>query len=72
MNILAESIEYLWYSMYGMIAGWGLTTTFFAILAVMAGLKILRLERRLNSLENRLIHAERDYNITLVQWKKKS
>ena len=71
MNILAESIEYLWYSMYGVIAGWGLTTTFFAILAVIAGVKILRLEQRVNSLEKRLIHAERDYNITLEQWKKK-
>ena len=71
MNILADSLEYLWYSFYGLIAGWGLTTTFFATLAVFAGLKILRLEQRVDRLENRLIHAERDYNITLERWTKK-
>lgn len=70
MNILADSIEYLWYSFYGLIAGWGLTTTFFAMLAVMLGLKLYRLEQHIVRLENRLIQAERDYNITLSQWKK--
>ena len=71
MNVVAESLEYLWYSFYGLIAGWGLTTTFFAIVAVTLFFKVLRLEKKITSVENRLIHAERDYNLTLERWKKK-
>ena len=72
MNVVAESLEYLWYSFYGLIAGWGLTTTFFAVIAVTLFIKVLRLEQRLDRMENRLVHAERDYNITLAKWQKKN
>lgn len=71
MNVVAESLEYLWYSFYGLIAGWGLTTTFFAIVAVTLFFKVIRLESKVERLENRLVHAERDYNITLAKWQKK-
>ena len=71
MNVVADSLEYLWYSFYGLIAGWGLTTTFFAVIAVTLFIKVLRLEQRLDRMENRLVHAERDYNITLERWTKK-
>ena len=72
MNVVADSLEYLWYSFYGLIAGWGLTTTFFAVIAVTLFIKVLRLEQRLDRMENRLVHAERDYNITLAKWQKKN
>jgi len=71
MNILADSIEYLWYSFYGLIAGWGITTTFFAVITGILILKVSRLDKRVASLENRLISAERDYNLTLTKWLKK-
>ena len=71
MNVLADSLEYLWYSFYGLIAGWGLTTTFFAIVAATLFFKVVRLDKKVERLENRLVHAERDYNITLERWTKK-
>jgi len=71
MNVVAESLEYLWYSFYGLIAGWGLTTTFFAIVAITLFVKVVRLDKKVERLENRLVHAERDYNITLAKWQKK-
>jgi hypothetical protein len=69
--VLRDSVEYLWYSIYGMIAGWGVTTTFFAVVAGILIVKVLRLNRRVQNLENRLISAERDYNLTLNKWLKK-
>lgn len=70
-NIVAQSIEYLWYSVWGMIAGWGLTTTFFAVAVGILLIKYIRLYKRVQHLENRLISAERDYNLTLDKWLKK-
>lgn len=70
-TVVLDSIEYLWYSIWGMIAGWGLTTTFFAIAVGVLIIKYIRLNRRVQGLENRLISAERDYNITLDKWLKK-
>jgi hypothetical protein len=37
---------------------------------VVLAVRLYRCERRIEQLENRLIHAERDYNITLEKWKK--
>lgn len=70
INILTSSIEYLWLWTYGIIAGWGLTITVLVGTIAFLAIRLFRAERKLDSLENRLIHAERDYNITLKQWKK--
>ena len=67
MSVVAESLEYLWYSFYGLIAGWGLTTTLFAVVVAVLFFKVLRLEAKVQTLENRLVHAERDYNLTLAK-----
>lgn len=69
--VVIDSIEYLWYSVWGMIAGWGLTTTLFAVVIGILIFKVLRLEKRLEHCENRMVHAERDYNLTLSKWLKK-
>lgn len=70
-TVVTESIEYLWYSIYGIVAGLGLTMTIgFAIIVVLA-VRLIRCERKISQLENRLVHAERDYNITLERWTKK-
>lgn len=69
--VLQDSIEYLWYSIWGMVAGWGLTTTIIVAAVVILLIKYIRLYKRVQHLENRLITAERDYNLTLDKWLKK-
>lgn len=72
ISFLIDNIENLWYSIYGLIAGWGLTMTMGIAIIVILAVRLFRVERRLVQLENRLIHAERDYNLTLERWQKKS
>jgi hypothetical protein len=70
ISFLVDNVENLWYSIYGLIAGWGLTMTLGVAIIVVLTVRLYRCERRLAQLENRLIHAERDYNLTLEKWKK--
>jgi hypothetical protein len=70
ISFLVDNVENLWYSIYGLIAGWGLTMTLGVAIIVVLAVRLYRCERRLTQLENRLIHAERDYNLTLEKWKK--
>ena len=69
---LVDNVENLWYSIYGLIAGWGLTMTIIVATIVLLAIRLYRCERQVEQLQNRLIHAERDYNLTLEKWKKKS
>ena len=55
---------------YSIIAGWGLTVTLIVIVLVILLIRTINLQKRINSLEQRLVHAERDYNITLAKWQK--
>lgn len=71
ISFLQDNVENLWYSVYSLIAGWGLTMTIIIAIIVVLAVRLYRCERRIAQLENRLIHAERDYNLTLEQWKKK-
>ena len=68
---LVDNVENLWYSIYGIIAGWGLTITIIVASIVLLAIRLYRCERQVENLHNRLIHAERDYNLTLEKWKKK-
>ena len=68
---LTEGIENLWYMTYGIVAGWGLTFTLIVVALVILLIRTINLQRRVDRLETRLIHAERDYNLTLERWKKK-
>ena len=68
---LVDNVENLWYSIYGLIAGWGLTMTIIVATIVVLAVRLYRCERQVEQLQNRLIHAERDYNLTLEKWKKK-
>jgi len=70
ISFLIDNVENLWYSIYGLIAGWGLTMTMIVAIIVVLAVRLFRCERRLVHLENRLIAAERDYNLTLEKWKK--
>jgi hypothetical protein len=67
---LVDNVENLWYSIYGLIAGWGLTMTIIVATIVLLAIRLYRCERQVEQLQNRLIHAERDYNLTLERWKK--
>jgi hypothetical protein len=70
ISFLQTNIENLWYSIYGLVAGWGLTMSLVIAIVVVLAVRVYRVERRAIQLENRLIQAERDYNLTLEQWKK--
>ena len=65
ITFLIDNVENLWYSIYGLIAGWGLTMTMLVAIIVFLAVRLYRCERKLSHLENRLIHAERDFNLAL-------
>lgn len=70
VKLLTESISDLWLWTYGLVAGWGLMFTLLVVAVVLLIVRQIRFERRLAQLESRLVHAERDYNITLSKWQK--
>jgi hypothetical protein len=71
IKLLADGIDSLWLWTYGIIAGWGLTFTIVVIAIVLLLIRTINLQRRVDRLENRLITAERDYNLTVNNWKSK-
>ena len=68
--LLTNAVNDLWFWTYGLVAGWGVTVTLLIAAGIFLAIKVLRLSRRVNNLENRLVHAERDYNLTIERWKK--
>ena len=71
VTLLTNTIDSLWYWTYGIIAGWGLTFTVIIVAIVLLFIRTINLQRRVDRLENRLIHAERDYNLSITQHKSK-
>jgi hypothetical protein len=71
IKLLADGIDSLWLWTYGIIAGWGLTFTMIVIAIVLLLVRTINLQRRVDRLENRLITAERDYNLSVDNWKSK-
>jgi len=69
--MLADGIDHLWIWTYGIIAGWGLTVTVVIVAIVLLLIRTINLQRRVDNLENRLVHAERDFNLTVNNWKHK-
>ena len=70
IKLLTESIGELWFWTYGLVAGWGLMFTLVVAAVVFLIARQIRIERKLKQLEQRLVHAERDYNITISKWPK--
>jgi len=68
---LTEGIENLWYMTYGIVAGWGLTFTILVVALIIVIIRTINLQRRVDQLESRLIHAERDYNLSINNNKSK-
>ena len=71
IKLLADGINDLWFWTYGIIAGWGVTFTLIVVALVLVAIRTINLQRRVDQLENRLIHAERDYNLSITQHKSK-
>jgi hypothetical protein len=71
MNSITQGIENLWYMTYGIVAGWGLTFTILVVALVVVIIRTINLQRRVDRLENRLIMAERDYNLSITNQKSK-
>jgi ABC-type bacteriocin/lantibiotic exporter with double-glycine peptidase domain len=71
IRLLTDNIENLWYMAYGIIAGWGLTFTIVVVAIVLLFIRTINLQRRVDQLEKRIVHAERDYNLSVNAWKSK-
>ena len=71
VTLLTNTIDSLWYWTYGIIAGWGLTFTIVIVAIVLLFIRTINLQRRVDRLEQRLVHAERDYNLSITQHKSK-
>ena len=71
IKLLSESIENLWWATYGIIAGWGLTFTILVVALIIVVIRTINLQRRVDRLEARLVHAERDYNLSINNQKSK-
>jgi hypothetical protein len=71
ITLLTNGLNDLWFWTYGIIAGWGLTFTIVVVAIVLLFIRTINLQRRVDQLENRLIHAERDYNLSITQHKSK-
>jgi uncharacterized membrane protein YhiD involved in acid resistance len=70
-TLITENIANLWYATYGLIAGWGVTFTVMVVALIILLVRTINLQRRVDRLENRLITAERDYNLSVNNWKSK-
>jgi hypothetical protein len=71
IKLLADGIDSLWLWTYGIIAGWGLTFTIIVVALVLVVIRTINLQRRVDRLEQRLVHAERDYNLSISNQKSK-
>ena len=68
IKLLTENISELWYWTYGLVAGWGLMFTLVLASVILLIIRQIRVEQRLKQLEARLVHAERDYNLSVNKW----
>lgn len=71
ITLLTNGLNDLWFWTYGIIAGWGVTFTIIVIALVLVAVRTINLQRRVDRLEQRLVHAERDYNLSVNAWKSK-
>jgi len=71
ITLLTNGINDLWFWTYSIIAGWGVTFTIIIVALVLVVIRTINLQRRVDHLEKRLVHAERDYNLSINQWKSK-
>jgi uncharacterized protein (DUF58 family) len=66
--ILTEAINNLWFWTYGIVAGWGLTFTIVVSAIILLAVRHLKLQRKVTSVEGRLITLEREFNQQTKTW----
>ena len=71
ITLLTNGINDLWFWTYSIIAGWGVTFTVLVVALVIVIVRTINLQRRVDRLESRLVHAERDYNLSITNQKSK-
>jgi hypothetical protein len=60
-----QLINDLWYWTYSLIVGWGASFTILIALNVLLALRLVRLNRKVITLESRIITAEREINFAI-------
>jgi hypothetical protein len=71
ITLLTSGINDLWFWTYSIIAGWSLTFTVLVVALIIVVIRTINLQQRVDRLEQRLIHAERDYNLSIDNSKSK-
>ena len=71
VNLLINTVDNLWIVAYGIIVGWGTSFTIVVTALIILTIKLIRANQRITRLEQRLIHAERDYNLSINNSKSK-
>ena len=69
--LLTNGLNDLWFWTYSIVAGWGVTFTIIVTALVLVTIRTINLQRRVDRLEARIVHAERDYNLSVNAWKSK-
>jgi hypothetical protein len=65
LSLLNTAIDTLWYWTYGILVGWGASFTILVALFIVVFIKIIRLNHRINYLNNRLVSLDREVSLTL-------
>ena len=60
-----QLINDLWYWTYSLIVGWGASFTILIALNVLLVLRLVRLNCKVITLENRIVTAEREINLEI-------
>lgn len=68
ITILTTGLNDLWFWTYGMIAGWGLTFSLVVVALVLLLIRTVNLQRRMDRLERRVVHNERECNLANNSW----
>ena len=68
VKLLTETIDSLWLWTYGIIAGWGLTFTLVVVALILLLIRTVNLQRRLDTLEHRVVTNEREFNLLTKTW----
>lgn len=71
ITLLTNGVNELWFWTYGIVAGWGLTVTLVIGVLIVLTIRQINIQKRITKLEQRVIMAERDYNLTVNNWKNK-
>ena len=64
-----QLINDLWYWTYSLIVGWGASFTILIALNVLLVLRLIKLNRKVISLEGRIVTAEREINLAISKIK---